>query len=341
MPTAIFKCWNFSSGTPPEPFARLARIFATASAETPNPNSPLAYKPISLLFKQPSLSLSYLANNWARFSKVLMALSLFTAFSCAVFVVTHVVMVSFKHSWTRDCNFNRSSLDSSRNFLTSSDWVARSVADVGSSAVRCWMMKSTQSLQAAFVSAPISRTAFSMACTPSASRPLPSPGATRGAAASLSRAEPCSALSTSPPSSPRSFLFSSCCSMRAFSSSSRRSSSRLRCSLMPSTRCRADSTCWLASSRIRSAKLPHFGSSCAKVSSTPFFSSSKFSGVANLMFWMAFLATNAACCSRRRRSSSSRFFLISSSFRRRISSSCLFCASCCCCCRSRSSSWRL
>mmetsp|Transcript_5215 Transcript_5215/g.15532 ORF Transcript_5215/g.15532 Transcript_5215/m.15532 type:complete len:301 (-) Transcript_5215:74-976(-) len=120
--------------------------------------------------------------------------------------------------------------------------------------------------------------------------------------------------------------------------SSLRLSSFLACSFCISTRCRAKSTCFSASAkRMFAASGPHFASSAVKMSSTSFFSSSKFCGVASRTFWMAArVDDSAAICLR---FSSSSFFLLckASRFCLNISSLCFFrfsSSSRTCCCAS-------
>mmetsp|Transcript_114694 Transcript_114694/g.370607 ORF Transcript_114694/g.370607 Transcript_114694/m.370607 type:complete len:423 (-) Transcript_114694:3149-4417(-) len=320
MPMAILSRWNFAFGTPADSLASCARILSMACAGTANPNSPFAYKEISFLFSVPSLSLSYLSKREALFSHCFAALAFLTAFSLTALAAAVAVMMSLKQSARRCCS------------LMSSSRVGRTMSFACSMADRFFTINSVHDLHEAFASTQTSPTALLTSLASAGSSSLPS---TAGAATSLSRAASFSAFSTSSANSAINFLEVSSCSLRIRSSS-----------FMLSTRCFACSSCFSASSRIRSACCPHFGNSMSKVSSTSFFSASKLSGVANLTFWMAFLAIKAECCSNRRLSSSSlRLLFSSSSLRRSSSSRCLRSASrrrssSSCCCLITSICWR-
>mmetsp|Transcript_36758 Transcript_36758/g.105042 ORF Transcript_36758/g.105042 Transcript_36758/m.105042 type:complete len:226 (+) Transcript_36758:1328-2005(+) len=199
---------------------------------------------------------------------------------------------------------------------------------------------SVHALPEALASTTTSPRAFTTGPDSSGPRSLPSGASRTGAAASFSRSLSFSALPTSSPSSASSLLMVSSCSLCSCSSSCLRDSSLRRISLTPSMRTLACSTCLSASSRIRSACIPHLGSSISSASSISFLISSKSSGVAYLTFPMTFLTTRAEDCSSRRRSSSLR-----SASRRCSSWICCalaasicwrFLASSCCCWRTRS-----
>mmetsp|Transcript_70292 Transcript_70292/g.203829 ORF Transcript_70292/g.203829 Transcript_70292/m.203829 type:complete len:315 (+) Transcript_70292:1287-2231(+) len=313
-------------------------IRAKPSDETENPNSTLAYWVTSLPFKAPSLSASYFRKRAPRFSNRLKALAFFTALSVAAFAERTPTMALLRQPFVRCCNLTRSSFASAMSFRRSSVGALCIKGEVDSRVERFVNTKSTQALQA--VRASPAAAATSRSTRLASSSPITTPSKT-GVRASLNRPSHTSAFSTKPDSSPSMRRLASSCSFRRRSSSCRRASSFSRCSLTACTCARAASICWRASSRIPSAKLPHFGNSWLSVSSTCRRSSSKFSGVADRMSIIAFLAAKAECCSSRRRSSSCCFRMYSSCCRRRASSSCCRWRRACCCWRTRSSSCRL
>mmetsp|Transcript_33100 Transcript_33100/g.89593 ORF Transcript_33100/g.89593 Transcript_33100/m.89593 type:complete len:400 (-) Transcript_33100:896-2095(-) len=121
MPMTVFARCKSSFATPfPLSSPHNLSILSTSVSGRAKANSPLAYSMSSSPLRRPSASLSYLANNAARFSHTLDALCLRCAFRIAASAAPPFPANSRTASWMRRCSGTSCIRMSSGAFLTSS-----------------------------------------------------------------------------------------------------------------------------------------------------------------------------------------------------------------------------
>mmetsp|Transcript_34177 Transcript_34177/g.106399 ORF Transcript_34177/g.106399 Transcript_34177/m.106399 type:complete len:764 (+) Transcript_34177:520-2811(+) len=312
IPTETLSLWKRSFLTPFSPFS--IRTFHIASMDglgNVKLNSPLAYLRTSFWLSMPSLSTSYLSKTFTACCILRRASAFWTPLVFASLDAAKTDSLLRVYSLIRCRSFAMACLESPAGWPGAS-WTLISGPFFSTNSV--------QAFSFSFASWPASSTVFHVAVISSSSRSF---SEEKGSDSSLSVFEARSASATRPSSSLTSLSAFSMASFRFLSASSLCSSAFRTCSLIISTRWLACSRPTSASCFIRSFCEPQASSSFCRTSSSSFFSSSMFSGLAERTFWMTLRMQSMARCS-------SRFWAISFSFCS-LSASAFFLSSSCCC----------